>query len=66
MNPIVRITIHFISFAFSMLALGSLDFNKFLKKNRVWQAQLLYIILAMVLGYAVAQFLINIMYQTLS
>lgn len=49
-----------------MLALGSLDFNKFLKKNRVWQAQLLYIILAMVLGYAVAQFLINIMYQTLS
>ncbi len=61
MNPYVRISIHFISFGLSMMALSALEFNKLLKKHKVWQAQLLYVILAMVLAYGMAQFLINIM-----
>lgn len=65
MNPIVRITIHFLSFAIAMIGLSSIDFNRLLKKNRVWQAQVLYIVLAMVIGYGVAQFLISIMWQPL-
>ncbi len=65
MNPIVRISIHFISFAIAMIGLSSIDFNRFLKKNKVWQAQTLYLVLAMVLGYGVAQFLIHIMWNTI-
>ncbi len=65
MNPIVRITVHFLSFALAMIGLSSIDFNRFLKKNKVWQAQLFYILLAMVLGYGIAQFLLQIMWNQL-
>ncbi len=65
MNPIVRISLYFVSFAIAMIGLSSIDFNRLLKKNRVWQAQVLYIALAMVIGYGLAQFLISIMWQPL-
>lgn len=63
MNPIVRISLYFLSFAIAMIGLSSIDFNRLLKKNRVWQAQVLYIVLAMAIGYLIAQFLFNIMWQ---
>lgn len=66
MSPLVRIGIHFASFAIAMIGLSSLDFNRMLKKHKVWQAQLLYIVLAMVLGYGLAQFLLSIMWTQLS
>jgi uncharacterized integral membrane protein (TIGR02327 family) len=66
MSPLVRIGIHFAGFAIAMIGLSSLDFNRLLKKNKVWQAQLLYLVLAMVLGYGIAQFLLNIMWTQLS
>lgn len=63
MNPIVRISLYFLSFAIAMIGLSSIDFNRLLKKNRVWQAQVLYIVLAMAIGYLITQFLFNIMWQ---
>ena len=63
LNNITRIIIHFLSFAVAMMALGAIDFNRFLKQNRVWQSQLLYISLAMMLGFGIAQFLIQIMWN---
>lgn len=66
MNPFIRIGVHFAGFAIAMIGLSSLDFNRLLKKNRVKQAQLLYVVLAMVLGYGIAQFLLSIMWTQLS
>lgn len=65
MSPIVRIGIHFAGFAIAMLGLSSIDFNRLLKRNKVWQAQVLYVVLAMVLGYGLAQFLLSIMWTQL-
>jgi uncharacterized integral membrane protein (TIGR02327 family) len=66
MSPLVRIGIHFAGFAIAMLGLSSIDFNRLLKKNKVWQAQLLYVVMATVLGYGLAQFLMSIMWTQLS
>lgn len=63
MNPIVRISLYFVCFAIAMIGLSSIDFNCLLKKNRVWQAQVLYIILSMAIGYLMAQFLMDIRWE---
>ena len=43
-------------------ALSSLNFEKLIKKNKVVEAQLLYILLAMALGYLVANFIQRIIF----
>ncbi len=63
MDQLPRLFAHFFGFTIAMMALNSVDFNRFLRKNKVWQAQLLYLVLAMVLGYGVAQFLIALTIQ---
>ncbi len=45
-------------FALSLWALDALNFNKLLKSNRVMQAQVLYLFLAMALTALVVQFLL--------
>lgn len=55
---IVRIAVYLASFALCMYALSALDFNRFLKKGKIIEAQFLMILLAMGLGALVAQFLL--------
>lgn len=57
----IRIIIYFLSFILSLYALSALDFNKMIKPNKVSQAQLLYIMLAMVLAYLFGEFLMRFM-----
>lgn len=45
-------------FALCLWALDALDFNRFLKKSKVIQAQTLYLFLAMALAGLVVQFLL--------
>jgi uncharacterized integral membrane protein (TIGR02327 family) len=45
-------------FALSLWALDALNFNKLLKSNRVMQAQVLYLFMAMALTALVVQFLL--------
>jgi len=47
-------------FALSLWALDALNFNKLLKTNRVTQAQLLYLLMAMALSALVVQFLLGL------
>lgn len=63
LNTITRIIIHFMGFGVAMIALSAVDFNRFIRKNRIWQSQLLYIVFAMLLGYGIAQYLIQIMWN---
>ncbi len=44
-----------------LYALDSLDFNHFLKKNKVIQARILYIMISLALAYLLVNFVTNFM-----
>ena len=56
LDNIKNFLIYLISFTLAMFALQSVNYEKFIKKGRVIEAQLLYILIAMALGYLIAQF----------
>lgn len=55
---LTRIFAYFGGFALSLYALSALDFNRFLRKGRTLPAQLLMLLLAMAMGFLVAEFLL--------
>ena len=57
----VRLLIYYISFAISLYGLSALDFNRFLKPNRPRQAQILYLLLAMIMAYLFGEFVMKFM-----
>ena len=56
----LKVLIYLCSFALSLFGLNALDYNRFLKKNKVVQAQVLYYVLALALAYLVGNLVINI------
>ncbi len=60
---IMRVIIYLLCFAVSFYALGALDFNRFLKKNKVMQAQVLYILLSLSLAYLTGTLLLSVLYH---
>ncbi len=60
---IMRVIIYLLCFVVSFYALGALDFNRFLKKNKVVQAQLLYILLSLSLAYLTGTLLLSVLYH---
>ncbi|MCI5773616.1 MAG: DUF1146 family protein [Erysipelotrichaceae bacterium] len=61
-DNIKNFLIYVLSFSFAMYALQSVNYEKFIRSGKVTQAQFLYILLAMALGYLVAQFLLAIIF----
>lgn len=58
----IRVVVYLLSFAVSLYALHGVDFNRFIKKGRIAQAQTLYIIVAMMMGYLLGSFFISVIY----
>ncbi len=58
-QALLSILIHIIFIALSWWALQSLNFEKFLRKNRVFQARMLYVLLAIIMGSIVSNFLLD-------
>ena len=58
----LRVLVYLLSFALSLYGLNALDFNRFLKKNSVVKAWVLYFILGMCLAYLLGSFLMSIIY----
>ena len=58
----LSIIVHLISIFFSWIALQSLNFEKFLRPNHIFQARLLYILLAIALGSIVGNFMLDYLY----
>ncbi|MDY6063092.1 MAG: DUF1146 domain-containing protein [Erysipelotrichaceae bacterium] len=58
---LVKIVIYIICFILAAYALSALDINRMLKKNAVYQAQLLYLMMAMALSYLVGSLVIALM-----
>lgn len=59
---IYRVIIYLASFFISLYALNALDFNRFIKKGRTSEAQILYFLIAMALAYLVGSMLISLIY----
>lgn len=59
---IYRVIVYLLSFILSLYGLSALDFNRFLKKNKVTEAQVLYFLLALALAYLVGSLLMSIIY----
>lgn len=58
----IKVAIYFVCFLICLFALNAIDFNRFVKKGKIAQAQTLYVILAMVLGYLLANFFMAVIY----
>jgi uncharacterized integral membrane protein (TIGR02327 family) len=56
----IETVLSLVVFAVCLWALDALDFNKLLKKNKVMQAQTLYLFLAMALAGLIVQFLLGL------
>ncbi|AYV73228.1 DUF1146 family protein [Bacillus sp. PK3-056] len=58
-QALLSILVHIVFIALSWWALQSLNFEKFLRKNRVFQARVLYVLLAIIMGSVVSNFLLD-------
>ncbi len=62
---IYRVVVYIGCFLASFWALLGLDFERFIRKGKTQQAQLLVLLMAMALGYLVAQFIMALMYKNI-
>ncbi len=59
----MRVFIYFFCFLLALYGMSALDFNRFVKQNRVMQAQILYFVIACCLSYLMGSFLMAVMYR---
>ena len=59
-EAIIRVIVHLVCFAITMIAMQSIHYEKFIRKGKVIQAQILYILVAMCIALLSAQFLLNL------
>lgn len=58
----LKVLVYLICFIFSMFGLSALDYNRFLKKGKPANGQILFYLLAFALAYLVGNFLMGIIY----
>ncbi|MCF0114179.1 MAG: DUF1146 domain-containing protein [Erysipelotrichaceae bacterium] len=63
---ILRVVVYLACFGASMYGLSCIQFEKVLKGNKVKEFYVLYYLLAMALGYLAAQFLMGLMYRSIT
>lgn len=63
---VMRVFVYLACFAASMYGLSSIQFEKLLKGNKVKEFYVLYFLLAMGLAYLAAQFLMGLMYRSIT
>ena len=61
-NPLLAIVSHIIFIGLAFFALQALMTEKIIRKNRVMQAQLLFIFLSIIIGSSVSNFFLEISY----
>lgn len=59
-SVILKIAVHMASFAVAMMCLSGVDFTKIMRPGKEIHMQVLYVMLSILLGFGVAQFLLNI------
>ena len=51
-----KIYLYVVCTLFSAFALSGINYEKFIKKNRIWETRILVMLLSFALGYLVTQF----------
>lgn len=64
MKFIIQLIIYFICFFICLYGLRAVDFNRLIRKNRVYEAQVLYIITGMIMAYLLCKFILCLTYKT--
>ena len=59
----LRAGIYIACLLLSFFAMSSLNFEKWIKANHIWQAQLLYALCVMALAYLSAQFILAFLFR---
>ena len=59
---LIRAFVYIICFILAWHGMSAVHYERFLKKNHVWQAQLLYVMIVMSLGYLSGSFVLAIAY----
>lgn len=62
---ILRTILYLSCFCVSFWAFMGLDFEKFIRKGRTRQAQMILLLISMAVGYLVAQFLMGLLYRNI-
>ena len=62
MERIIKVVVYLSSFGIVLYAMSCLNYEKFLKGNKIVQAQILYVLIACAIGFLVAEFFLNLAY----
>ena len=55
----IKAVIYILSVLVSIFALSGINFNNVFKKNHIWEAKIFVIICSFIMGYLLAEFIIN-------
>jgi uncharacterized integral membrane protein (TIGR02327 family) len=62
----IKVFIYIISICISMYGLNCIDFSKYIKKSKITEFYIFYIILSVILGYLFASFILDFTNLSLS
>ena len=54
-----KVVIYILSVMLSLFVISGINFNNFFKKNHIWEARLFVVIMSLIMGYLLAEFIIN-------
>ncbi len=55
----IKTFLYVLTILLSLFALNGINFDKFIKKNHIWEARILIIILSIIFGYIITNFIID-------
>ncbi len=55
----IKVVIYILSVLVSMFAVSGINFNNVFKKNHIWEARIFIVIISLIMGYLLAEFIIN-------
>ncbi len=55
----VKVAIYIASVILSLFCVNGINFNNFFKKDHIWEARFFVIIISLIMGHLLAQFIIN-------
>ena len=55
----IKTIVYIISVMLSCFVMTGINYNNFFKKNHVWEARLFIVIISLIMGYLLAEFIIN-------
>jgi uncharacterized integral membrane protein (TIGR02327 family) len=55
----IKAVVYIISVLISVFAVSGINFNNFFKKGHIWEARLFVVVISFIMGYLLAEFIIN-------